>query len=613
MKRIVYARTLAALLTIGASSAFAGEELSYAPQSQDHPAQLSVSWLQRQVRSIAQSHELSHAKKEKRIANAVRLAVNTATAYHGGNSSFVISKAVAYATAAARVAPSYSKIITNAASFAPAVARIDGATGQIEAAVDSVGGHGRQPHAVAYREDDIQDTPAPRAKRKHTKLPPAEDVSSENSVDVDANETVTSPPVRQKRHLRTEDADDAPVKVARNDVGVAPVAADPTPDSTAAGEDVPPETPTRHWSAPDIAVGDNASVHLKAKVTAKYDNNIFLSQQNRVSDEIYTFVPGVDFRFGQASTTHGSLSAEESFLRYAQSKAPGAQLASDSGDFGFGNDNLKFTSTGSYQQLYQNDPDTITKGQREIFHSSIVNFDNKIEASIASKMSLGVGFDYYSDSYKNQGLYNNRDLSFPVKIYYAVTPKSDLFAGVTYSDNTVSTATSSAKDLYYNIGARGNFTPKLSGEASIGYKTRSFGGATNDGTLGFDGNLTYELTPKTSSQLSISRGYSTSALGESLTNTRYALNLTTEFSPQWESSLSFSHYDSDYGVTFFDPSLPIGIVRKDHYWEESLTATYIYTSWLSLSGGITYRNNHSTIDQAEFSNVLFSFILGLRY
>jgi len=624
MKRIVYARALAALLALGLSSAYAEEEIASAPSSQATATVISPSWLQRQIQSIAHSHEISHAKKEKRIANAVRMAINAATAYQGGNTSAVLNKAVTYATAAARVAPEYSKIITNAASFTPAVARIDGASGQIEAAVDSAAtGRGRR-RIAAYREDwaaEVQ-APMPKKARRHHAAPalvePAPDVVAETD-DADAP-PLPSAPIRRNHHVRTQTADDGIKQLARNDSPAPRVATDNPPDSTAAGEDVMPEQSNRHWEKPEIALGDNASLHLKATVSVKHDNNIYLSQEDKTSDIIYTFVPGAEFRFGQASQTHGSLSVEENFVRYGQGKAPSTQLASDSGDFGFGNDNLKFGSTGSYQQLYQTDPNVVHQdGTHDILHSSVTNWDNNFEISIASKMNLGVGFNYYASKYKHQGLYDNQEDSFPVKLYYAVTPKSDLFTGVTYSDSTVQTGKHSAKDFYYNFGARGNLTPKLSGEISAGYKTRSIGGTTDDGTLGFEGNLTYELTPKTTSALALSRGYSTSAVGQSLKDTRASLNFSTQFNSQWEGGLTFSYYTNDYGDTFLnadptkstDPSTII--FRRDTYKEGSFNLTYIATTWMTISGGVTYRRNNSTVQQAEFSNTLLSIILGLRY
>jgi hypothetical protein len=480
MKRIVYVRALAALLALGVSSAYAEEETTPAPRTQGAATVISPSWLQRQVKAIAHSHEISHAKKEKRIANAVRMAINAATAYQGGNTSVVLNKAVTYAAAAARVAPEYSKIITNAVSFAPAVARIDGAAGQIEAAVDAAAtGRGRR-RIAAYRDDnatEVREPVAPkRVRHRHVAAVPSEPAPEVAAETEETDAPLPSAPVRRSHRARVEVADDAEPQIASNDTSAPRVGADLAPDSTAAGEDVAPEQPTKQWDKPEIALGDNASLHFKATVSAKYDNNINLSQEDKVGDEVYTFVPGAEFRFGQSSQTHGSLTLEENFLRYGGGKAPGAQLAQDSGDFGFGNDNLKFSSTGSYEQLYQTDPNVVQQsGEHTIFHSSVTNWDNNIEASIASKMSLGVGFNYYTSNYKDPGLYDNREMSFPVKLYYSITPKSDLFTGVTYSDSTVEQGKHSAKDLYYNFGGRGNFTPKLSGEISVGYKTRSFG------------------------------------------------------------------------------------------------------------------------------------------
>jgi hypothetical protein len=74
-----------------------------------------------------------------------------------------------------------------------------------------------------------------------------------------------------------------------------------------------------------------------------------------------------------------------------------------------------------------------------------------------------------------------------------------------------------------------------------------------------------------------------------------------------------SYYTNDYGATLLESDPTRSTFRRDTYGEGSFTLTYIATSWLSISGGATYRKNHSTIQQAEFSNTLLSLILGLRY
>ncbi|HEY9154661.1 MAG TPA: hypothetical protein VIM69_05995, partial [Opitutaceae bacterium] len=113
--------------------------------------------------------------------------------------------------------------------------------------------------------------------------------------------------------------------------------------------------------------------------------------------------------------------------------------------------------------------------------------------------------------------------------------------------------------------------------------------------------------------------YSTSAVGQSLKDTRASLNFSTQFNSQWEGGLTFSYYTNDYGDTFLnadptkstDPSTII--FRRDTYKEGSFNLTYIATTWMTISGGVTYRRNNSTVQQAEFSNTLLSIILGLRY
>jgi len=526
---------------------------------------ISPSAIHAQVQAIAQSHTLSRAKKEKKIAATIRVAIAAATAYQK-NSAASLNIAVDLAIAAAQAAPQFTRVIIDAASFTPTIARIDGASSQIEAAINA------------------------GTKPRRTTQPSSTAVTKNMPADTSAMAERTN----ERAYARRPEQ---PLLLPENAVG----------DSATT-----PQVPQK-WTIPEIDVGDNASVHLTATVNTKYDNNIFLTKDNTVSDEIIAFTPGAEFRFGQKSLTHGSLVAQEAFTHYNHGSAPSAQLASCSADFGFGNDNLSIATAGSFHEIYQNSSDAAALGQHTLFRSNTTSANGVAADRLWALTSVDGGINYSHDHFKNPGLTDNNSLAFPFHIYHSITPKVDLFSGVTYQVSKVDGSPQKAKDYYYNLGARGDFTPKLSGQFSAGYKTRTLGLDRNDSTLGFDSSLSYALTPKTSCSLEAARGFSTSALGESLTNTRYTLNLTTNFSPQWQGSASISHSNIHYGAAYNPASGNPDAQRIDKYWQGNVQATYLYTNWLSVTAGATFRENHSTLNEAEFSNILLNLLFGLKY
>jgi hypothetical protein len=211
-------------------------------------------------------------------------------------------------------------------------------------------------------------------------------------------------------------------------------------------------------------------------------------------------------------------------------------------------------------------------------------------------------------------LVSSRYTDLPFSLYFRALPKLDFLTGFTYGVERPDGGGPTGKDFYYNVGLRGSLTPKLTGEFSVGDRTREVGSNPRERLLGFNGSFNYEVTPKTNAVLTLSRGFNTSALGESLTNGSYRLALRTELTPQWQVGTSLTYRSVDYGTAVFTvANFAAGTRRKDDYWEGGLDATYNYSQWLTASAYYTLRNNRSTVPGVEFSNNILGLILGLRY
>ena len=339
-----------------------------------------------------------------------------------------------------------------------------------------------------------------------------------------------------------------------------------------------------------------------------------MTSANKVADTIFTVAPGVAFRYGQKSLAHGSLGYTQSFVRYASKSVPNVSLGSGNADFGYDNGNLALAASAAFQQLNQNDNAVSALGQNQIFRRDLLDLAFSVETGLTAKTRLGTGVYFDQVEYKTAGLIGTRDISVPVKVFLAATPKTSVFVGTTYRDVKPQAGGPSGHDLYYNIGARGNFTSKLSGEFSVGYRSRDVGPHAAENLWGFDGNLSYEITPKSNLALLLSRDFSTGARGESLKTDRFLLKATTDPTSQWSFGASLSYQDSDYGPAFFRlGNLPAITIRQDRFWEGDFTATYIFTNWLTLTADYSVRDNHSTLPGAKYSDDILSLTLGLRY
>ena len=520
-----------------------------------------------QVAEIAHSSAISRAKKEKRISTAVRIAVVAATAYNN-NPEKVLSTALELTGAAAGAAPQFAEVIANAVSFAPSLARIDSASGQIRTAAYAAAKNpkgGRRANIAATR------------PRKSS--PPSGDSPE------------TSPVQHTTRSMPRDEAES------------------PAPDVVA--DSTLPEQPA---TASKVSLEKNSSVNVTANLSVQRDDNVYLTSTDKVSDTIIALTPGVEFAFGQNSLAHGSLSYKNSLTHYVDKSSPNVALSNAAADFGYDSGSLKVLGNAIFQQLNQNDSNVAALGQRTILRRDILGLNSSVESQVTAKTSILTGINYNKSEYKTGGLIGDQETEVPLKFFLETTPKLSMFTGVAYRWVNPINGGAKGKDLDYNIGARGNFTAKLSGEMSLDYRTRRVGSNPMEKLWGVNGTLNYEVTPKTTSALVISNDFNTGALGESLKNSSYALRFSSDPAPQWQFGAGLTHRRVQYGQSVFRlNNVPTLVDRTDQSWEGDLQGTYLFSSWLSATVNYTLRHNSSSLAAAEYNNSILSLILGWRY
>jgi len=412
---------------------------------------------------------------------------------------------------------------------------------------------------------------------------------------------------------------------------------------------MPSETPEAETATPDyvadsvmgdqpkraqkISMGSNSKFSVTAGLSVSRDDNVFLTSPtaesngkpiSKTSDTIIALTPGVDYTFGQDSLAHGSVSYKNAITRYMDKSSPNVALSNAAADFGYDSGSTAVLGSASFQQLNQNNSTVAALGQQEIIRQDLLGLSASVEPHLTAKTSLKTGLNYTDLKYKTDGLIGSQDTEVPLKIYLEATPKVSVSAGVSYRRSTPQNDGSNAalkvgpssKDWDYNIGARGNFTAKLSGEFSLDYRTRTVGTTPKEreNLWGFNGNLQYEITPKTTSSLVFTRDFNIGALGQSLKNSSYALRFSSDPSPQWQLGAELSFRQAEYGPYAFRlNNTSTQLDRNDKTWDANVQATYLFRSWLSLTAGYTFRHNSSTLADAEYNDNILSLILGWQY
>lgn len=364
---------------------------------------------------------------------------------------------------------------------------------------------------------------------------------------------------------------------------------------------------TATQAAPFMAVGDGAELFVTGKIAIRADDNIAQSA-NEQSDLIFDIAPGIELTFGKNAQLKGSLTLVHEFSSYSDNSNLNTNLFSGRFNSNYDDGKLKLGFNTSFAELNQNTSTTSTGGivtgltRRDSFTAGS---DAEIELSQLTKVGGGITFAH--DNYKRRGYTDSDVLTVPLNVYYRWTEKTDFSFGYRYRDTQLDSAGVDSQDHYFNVGARGSFTPKLSGNFSIGLNNRDLERGSDRTELGFDSNLSYELTPKTKLQAGLSRDYGNSPQGQQQRNLSFNSSVTTELSSEWSANAGITYRAINYAATAGSAS------RTDDFFEFQLGATYIVSTNVKISGAYKFTDYSSVLRGSEFKNNVFSISASLRY
>jgi len=368
-------------------------------------------------------------------------------------------------------------------------------------------------------------------------------------------------------------------------------------------------------AAPFMAIGDGAELFVTGTLGVRADDNILLGSDAKdksgknispvLSDVIWDINPGLELTFGKNSQVAGSLTLVDAFATYTDHSQYNTNLFS--GDFivKYDDSKMKLDYNIGYHELNQNTVETRGLIRRDIFSSAAHS-----EIEVSQITSLGAGVSYTHENYhptEAQGFGDNETLEIPVDVYYKWRPKVELGVGYRYRSTEV-TLGQDTDDHFFNVGARGEFSPKLTGKFAIGVNTRRFKNGASSGhtgssdtQLGLDSSFAYELTPKTNLELGASNDFGTSPSGAQQKNFTVNGRVTTKINEQWSWNAGASYRSIDYGT------------RTDDYWEGTLGGAFVLNANIRFVGSYVYRNYSSSIASSEFTNNVFSIAANLRY
>jgi len=355
------------------------------------------------------------------------------------------------------------------------------------------------------------------------------------------------------------------------------------------------------YAAPFLAVGDGAELFLTGGLGIRADDNIFFATSNEESDLIFDITPGVDLTFGKNAQMQGSLALNVVFSSYSDNSNLNTELFN--GDFvtKYDDGKLKMGFNLGYHELNQNSAFIRGLVRRDVFTAG-----GNAEVEVSQITSVGAGVAFAHENYKRAGYTDSDSLTVPLDFYYKWTPKVDLSFGYRFRDYQVDVG-EDTKDHFFNIGARGEFSPKFTGTIKVGLNNREFDSGGDDSSLGLDASFAYEVSPKTNLQFGATNDYGTSAQGRQQENLSINGAIVTKLSEEWAVNFGLTWRSIDYSSTTTQRAF------TDDFLEARIGTTYIINTNVRIGAEYVYRDLSSDISTNEFSNNVFSVTANFRY
>ncbi len=355
---------------------------------------------------------------------------------------------------------------------------------------------------------------------------------------------------------------------------------------------------------PMVNISDNAELFLTGVLSVKFDSNIFLNAANEKSDTIWAATPGLDLVFGKGSATTGNLYFKEEIRRYSDFDRLNISLADIGFNSRYDNGKSKINVTARYLEQQQNDNGILAAGT--IVDRNVTAASFSAETDITEKTNVGFGLAYDKTEFGVRTYVGNQTWGIPIDIYHEMSPKLDLSMGYRYQSYSLSVGDS--KSHFFNLGARGQFTPKLNGQMRIGYNQRKFETArASEHVLGLSAAMTYNYSDKTYFQFNASNDYGNGPGGEPTQAFGAALGLNTQMTQQWLFTALLQYRAIDYARLGATPA------RSDKFLEGQIGVIYQLNAYCNLQMAYLHRNNNSDRNIADFSNNLFTFGANFRY
>ena len=365
-------------------------------------------------------------------------------------------------------------------------------------------------------------------------------------------------------------------------------------------------------AAPLVSIGSNTDVFFNGSSNLRWSSNIFRDEDEEESDLSWTVSPGFEINVGRGvSNTELSIITRYDVISYQDNDQMDTELFHIEAVASYTTSRLKLKGSVSF------DENKLSSGANNVIND-LVEYDTTAghldaEYRVSPKFSFGAGLRHEEKVYQTfEDRFANREkTSFPLDVFYELTPKLDLSLGYTYTSTDVEATLLNLNGDYtqessfYNIGARGKLLPKLTGFFKVGYRNNENDrpGSKDSGTLGLDADLTWAVTPKSTLRLDLSRDFGVGGEGRSTEDSSANLSGIYSINNYLSASANLGYTIRDYTNTG----------REDDQLNGGLRLSYSLNQHWRFSTGYTYSENDSNEANRSYEDHTVDLTAVLRY
>jgi len=395
--------------------------------------------------------------------------------------------------------------------------------------------------------------------------------------------------------------------------------------------------------ADDLFGGGGGYFHPYVVTTGMYEDNVYQTANNEISDYATIFSPGIwlalpGVREKAASPTtsprttggvgvvedHGDvLRRMKAFLHYrADMTRYEEEDSEDSDDQRFEGllqyglkGGLAFEAMGQYLDSHENPGESVS-GAKDDYTSNLlggrVTYDMGTRFRLRGEYS---NFDVNYDSADNETR-NRNDDKYGATLYYKLTGKSSILVEYNFVDISYDESPDlDSEENYMWGGYRYRLSEKTMGEVKLGYlkKEDAVEGAEGQSDFVVKGWVGYELTGKSRLKLTASRiPQEADKYGK---QSALSNNVSAVLSHDLTSKIMLSLVGG-YGQTTYEGGYNYdGVVgeREDDEYTAKLSLDYQIQDWLGVGASYTHVDKESNIDDLSYTNntVLLSLTLAM--